>query len=409
MIQSGLTIAQAEANRLGAESIYYPGISVSGGYTAGTTSIANVPNSASRTNGANYNISASQSIFTWGANKASVDISKLSVKIAQKQYADAYRQLAVSVRNQYLAVIVSKVYLRNAKMAEKRAKDVLTNEEDKLKEGRISEGDIIGPRLNVEDSAIIAERAAVELEHNKRVLINLSGISELPDEEIPESIKSPNFNAEAPRKLFEQFQLEGAENTYQGQVYRYQIEQARLNYHIARTGLLPKFSIGGTAGVSNASSFTNTTVATVSQKNESVSISGGWTIFNGFATRAAKLSALASKRLSERALKTYVDATIEQARYLQTNLMISARQMSLSNTREALSKSAVSRVKEDFDYGVASQTMLNDVMLEAAGAELRAASARQDFLNRWVDFLSTISADPALNNVSASYLTRDAK
>jgi outer membrane protein TolC len=48
-------------------------------------------------------------IFQWGAYKNQARSASLGVKIAERQYADAYRQLAVLIREQYMALIYKKM------------------------------------------------------------------------------------------------------------------------------------------------------------------------------------------------------------------------------------------------------------------------------------------------------------
>ena len=64
---------------------------------------------------------------------------------------------------------------------------------------------------------------------------------------------------------------------------------------IQRTRIYPKFS--ATAGYNVSNSVTvGSTVTQSLYKSYSYGISGNWTIFDGFSTRAGKLSALATKR-----------------------------------------------------------------------------------------------------------------
>ena len=72
-----------------------------------------------------YNASVTQPIFQWGAYKNQAAMGDLGEKIAERQFAEAYRMLAVSIREQYMALIGKKIALRNAQFALKLSQESL--------------------------------------------------------------------------------------------------------------------------------------------------------------------------------------------------------------------------------------------------------------------------------------------
>ena len=103
MLARNIDLAQSEANRYMADANLWPTLS---GYSAYSTLWQQATNNGekgdvSRSNGLNYSVAVSQPIFQWGVYKYQSDIGKLAQQIVNRQYADAWRMLAMSVRAQY--------------------------------------------------------------------------------------------------------------------------------------------------------------------------------------------------------------------------------------------------------------------------------------------------------------------
>ncbi len=66
-----------------------------------------------------YGVSAGMPIFQWGAVWNQTRITKLSLLISRKSYAEAYRTFVVGLRDSYLALVAEKIGLRNADLNQK--------------------------------------------------------------------------------------------------------------------------------------------------------------------------------------------------------------------------------------------------------------------------------------------------
>ena len=407
MLLRNIDIAQAEASEIIVKSQLLPRLDTSVYYSSNTTSFVSTSSVSSRSSGLFYSLSASQPVYQWGTLKAQADSAKIGTKIAEKNYAEAYRMLALSLRSQYTGLILKKMGLRNAEFGLKLASAALDVEEERLRNGRISAGDIIAPRLSVDDARLARDKTEADLNQSIRYFCRLAGLDGLEVAAIPDTIDlgGQYYGTPYTTTLVQKFTGSDVEDTIQAQIYRDNIAQADLSYKVAKYRLYPKFS--ASAGISQYNS-TSASVGAVSQVQlnaETFSITAAWNIFDGFATIGAKRSALAFKESYQRQLDNYLRTASEQARDLERALNFSSRAMQLADTRRALQQSAVQLVGQDLARGVGTQNAVDGATNTFYQSELAAVAARADFLNKWAEFLSALNLDPALQNLPARYLS----
>jgi outer membrane protein TolC len=400
-IAASIAVAQNEAGRYLDAAELWPQVSVYSDYAVSKQSQTQGPPSTSK--GLFYNASISQPLFEWGAFKNRAIIGNLAEKIAERQYADAYRLLAISIREQYMALIGKKIALRNGRFNLKLAKEALEVQQAKFESGASSEAQMGNFRLSVDEAQLAADRAEEDFEYAKRVLTRLVGIDDLSDDSVPLEMRHPDFSPALADSVLAGFVGDGIESTYQSEVYKMTLRQQDLNYSIAKVGLLPK--IGAYAGVSfqNQTQINGPTVNQVGIQTESYSIAANWNIFDGFATRGSKLSALATKRLVERQRQTYIDQTIDQIGDLRKQIGFSARAMGLAEVHHALIDAEVRRLGDDKSLGYASQATIDTGLVTLYSTEFNLAYARSDYFGRWTEFISLAGIDPSLANLPSRY------
>ncbi len=145
-------------------------------------------------------------------------------------------------------------------------------------------------------------------------------------------------------------------------------------------------------------------VAQYGVNQETYSVAASWNIFDGFATRGAKLSALASKRQYERLRQSYVDTTIDSITDMRRQIGFSSRAMSLSEAHHALIDSQVRQLNQELGLGYASQATIDSGVLNLYATEFNMAYARSDYLSHWTEFISLAGVDPALANLPSRYV-----
>lgn len=405
MVQKNLEVAQAEATRYMNRSPLLPSVNSSVSYSLNTSSPSEASGVKSKSDGIFYNVSVYQPIFQWGTLKAQADSSRIGVSIAKKDYAEAYRNLALSIRSQFLALVVKKIRLQNADYGLKMATEALAVNEQRLKNGVISEGAIIPYRLAVSDAGLARDQALEDFDYSREYLKQTAGLSSLTSEDIPSEVprKSLEVDGGVLAQQMTKFESVGVEETNIAQSYIGRIRQAELAYKIQKYRLFPKLGFGASVSQSNSTYATPTSVTQAGVYSESLNLTVTWSIFDGFATKGAKMGALANKRSSERSLKTYLDTTRAQAKNMEKQMMFAFRAMQIANMRRDLAQAGVTTAKEDMSRGYGAQSNIDSNTAAFNSATLTANASRADFLNRATELLSLIGEDPALENLPPTY------
>lgn len=401
-ISASIALAQSEANRYLNAASLYPSLNVNASYQETKESITNGLPSTSK--GLLYGASIYQPIFEWGAYKNQAQIGSLGVKIAERQFADAYRTLASTIREQYMALIEKKIQLRNSRFQQKLAEKALAAQHARFEAGSVSEAEVQGFSMNVEETTLAADRAEEDFRYAKRVFTRLVGIDDLSDDLIPLELPHPEYSASLADAVLTGFVGEGIESTFQNEVYHMYLEQADKSYKITAVRLLPKLNAGASYNYSNYTAVSSTSISQVGVKSESANLSANWTIFDGFATRGSKMAALENKRYYERIRQTYIDTTVDSVTNMRHTLGFAQRAMGLAEVHDALIEAQVKRIKEDKDLGYASEATIDAAILNADATQFLMAYARAAYLGNWTDFISLAGVDPALANVPTRYV-----
>ena len=401
-IAASISLASAESARYSDASSLWPSASINSSYQETTETISRAM--PSKQSGLYYSAGIYQPIFEWGSYKNQAAIGNLGVKIAQRQFAEAYRLLAVSIREQYLGLIGKNVLLRNAQFNLKLSKEAMMAQKARFEAGAVSEAELGNVRMSQEQAQLDADRAQEDFDYAKRVFTRLIGIEELDSASIP--LEVPHFELPAPTAdaVLAGFVGDGVESTYQNEVYKMLIKQSDLNYSIAKVRLLPKINASANYSFSNQTSTDGIMINQVGVQAETYALSANWTIFDGFASRGAKLSALAGKRSYERQRQSYVDSMIDQVTNMRHQLGFSARAMSIAEVRYNLFEAEVKRLHQDQVLGYASEASIDSGILTLYSTDYLRVFARSDLYSRWTEFISATGIDPVLGNISPSYV-----
>lgn len=404
MIQSNISIASAEAAHIQDRAGMLPSVSASANYGENKTAIAANQGYSNASSGLFYNLSLNQPIFQWNALKNHDEAGKIGVKIAEHQYAQAYRLLLVQLRSQYLSLVTMKITVRNAEYALKQARDAFAVAESNLKTGKISPGAMLDPRLAVDQARLARDRAIENLANAKRLFLLQAGVDSLDTDKIPDSVPRPTYKPKLADELLQRFVDTGADDTPEALTYKGQIRLADLDYRIARVNLLPKFSLAAGVAQQNITTAGPNYVNQEAITTNSWNLVANWAIFDGLATRGAKQLALSHRRMYQRALKSQIAQEIAQARDLDKKLGFAWRDEQIVQTRNDVSLNQLQLAEKDLKAGRASQTTVDAAQANAYQWNLNLASARSEFLNAWSQFVSAICVDPMLEHVPVSYL-----
>jgi hypothetical protein len=137
---------------------------------------------------------------------------------------------------------------------------------------------------------------------------------------------------------------------------------------------------------------------------ETLEVRGSWTIFDGFATKGAKLEAKADQRLWERNRQIAADAALDDAQHLQRLVALDARAMEIAETRRIGADALVQRETGELKLGRGSSSAVDAATRGLRFAETASATARANFLSDWSALVSLVSDDPVLNNLPNRYV-----
>lgn len=406
MLQRNLDIAQAEANKISVTSQQLPNLGGSISYSRSTNAISSVASSKSQADGIYYGFSVGQALFQWGTLRAQTESAKIGVLIAEKNLVEAYRQLALQIRLQYLGLIIKKQSLRNAEHWLGMATVSLALEEEKLRIGTISPGEILPPRMLLEEATLARDRAAADLAQGLRLLARMAGLPMMSAAEVPDQIKplgQPSLRAFT-GPMVGKFMSGDVQKAPQAQIYRHYLEQTDLAYKVAKYRLYPKFSLSGGYSLNNATSVTGDTLTQAAYTSQYISVTGSWTIFDGFSTKASKMSVLVTKRTYQMQYENYLRTATEQAQDLERQLDFSARAMRLADTRRDMQAGSKELAAEEFQRGVIGERAVAISQQSFNQADLSANMARAELIGKWAEFLSALNLDPAIQSLPAKYL-----
>ena len=397
MIARNTENAVAEANRISARSGQLPSVSGYFNYYPWTRDKrADLPDSVGVKKTA-YNVSVTQPLFHWGALHDNTRIGELQSKVTQGQTAEAYRVLVDEIRAQFLQVIVNKAGLARSRFNQRVADEQLTLARSKLEKHVISEADMFGPTVAAEQGRLAADRAADDYENSRVYLGKLCGLPPLSDEQIPTEVPPVTPASSALQSVTAEYtgQAEPSNNSLQS--LRDQIETEKLNYRIANARLRPKVNMV----VGTSQDEQNYSLNSVRYKVQSyfAGVTVNWSIFDGFATRSAKVTALARRRQLEQNYRDQTADTITAVKTQTRQLEFAARNLAIVERMVGSAGNVLTAKKEDVGRGIASDADVNAAQLSLLDWQLAAYGARNDYMMRVSRLLSATQKDPALLNV----------
>jgi len=403
MLTKSIELAQAETRRMDRASVLWPSVSGDMRYAQDYLATTNSPTAVGE--GFFYNFGIQQRVFHWGAAKAWADIGGLERKIAQKQFAEAYRQLVRLLREQFLGLIREKKWLQNQSYTLELEERKYKLNEERLANGTLAQAAFEGSRLAIEEARLAVAKTQSDWQQMKRVFVRLAGLHELSDERIPNTVSRPAWTDDQATRLAAEFQqTDGALQVPQAEVFTYLIRQSDLDYRIAKTRLLPKFNFFAGTSLQNQTSATRNSVSQVATTDQSFGLVANWTIFDGFATRSAKLAALAAKRQHALHLQSYLDDLREEISSSIDQSNLAARAVALAERRREIAAGGLSYAQEEAKQGRASPLAVAQAQVGFDAAEFTALESRIALYTQWSRLVGLLWVDPILQNLPATYL-----
>lgn len=399
-----IQIARTEARIMDADSQRWPHVGGNIRYDANQTGVSGNSAAKTRDSGFFYSMSVDEPVFHWGEIKNNGKIARLENAIAEADYADGYRMLAVQIRQAYLDLVARNAKLRSMRYDLSRKTADLAAAKQRLANGSLADSEYGAMEMDFTQAQIDVDRQQLDFDGRRRQLARLAGLPDVPADQIPYAVAVPSYKADVAAQLLAAMLRDGGKSTFQAQEAEMRIKQADLSYKIARVRLLPKFDTGISHSRESSTSATPNEVLQTAITRDTFELRGNWTLFDGFATKAAKLSALADKRQWQRQLQMTADSAMDEAQQLERTVALDARAMTYAEQRLGLAQVLMKRIQDEMGAGRASQADVNNATSNLRAFEANAAQYRTLFLSDWAAFVSRVTDDPALHNLPSRYV-----
>lgn len=350
----------------------------------------------------NYSVFVTQPVLHWGALKYNAQIGELQLKISQGMLADAYRTLASEIRSQYLGLIVRKASLAKVQFARDVADDDLRLARSKLEKRVIAEADMFSPTIAAEQARLIADHNQSDYDNARVLFGRLCGTPPISDQDVPTEIPAVSPATSSLLALVGRSSAVSKLSTYALENAKRAIEVEKLNYRIARTRLRPKLNL--IIGVSQSQvSYSLDPGARYQVRDYYAGGTFNWTIFDGFATKAAKSASLLRRQQLERTYEEQSGEFRSGLRQQMTEIEFSARNLAIVEKLLASSDAYMVIKTEDQKRGLASESELQSARLGLKVSQINAYNARAEYLMKVTEYVSAIQMDPVLMNLPAKF------
>jgi outer membrane protein TolC len=324
--------------------------------------------------------------------------------IAEKNYAEAYRSLAHSLRQSYMDLVARKLKLRAERYLFRLAEDELKLARGNLERGTVPPGAVAGKELDVNEHRVRLATEEEEFAAALRSFARIAGLKELREESIPDELPSPAYSPAHAKTILAEFLRQGGRFTFQAEVSALQAQEADLNYRIARVRLLPKFDAAASQSLQNVTTAGPGTVGQTGVSYQTLMVRMNWAIFDGLEARGRKRHWLANRELHERRAQVAMDAALERAQQLERRLALDAQMMEYADQRLGIAVLGEQQQRDEFKLGNAPETGIQAATASRYQWEARSANARVNFLARWSEFVSLAGLDPVINHLPSRYV-----
>lgn len=399
MVSNNLNLLIADGDLKQAKAGLYP--TVGGFYQFSKTSDQREDiNGRLKTDKTYYNLSLTQPIFHWGERMNNARMGEIRQQIAEENYTEGYRLLALQIRAAYLSMILNKIGNVNASYNRKLAEESLASAEDRLQKKVISEGEIFPIRIAADRARLSEESVSWDYESAKRHFAALTGKSAPPDAQIPNAIPGLIESKDIVNSMLARFLSQDEPDTASAIIARKQIKVDELTYKNQRKRQLPKVNF--VAGLSqDEQSYTENIANKYGLQSQYVGIQVNWNIFDGFATRGAVASALARKRQSEQNYQMLTKNLAENAQKAAKAVELAQRQLAISERMLDNAGNFLSYTEKDFKRGQSSEAQVDSAQAGYNNTTSSTNYDRYSYLMRVAEFVSLIAEDPMVAQVNS--------
>jgi outer membrane protein TolC len=401
VIDAGLNVDQSDATVMSARSPLLPhaSLNVSPGLVYQKQKYENAPPNATTSVSLFYNAGISQPVYHWGALKKGLQSAQLQKAISERNLGEVRRTLASEVRRTYFNMISS----ANARVVEDQGLKRLQADQEYFK-GQAEAGFALpgmgdSYALQISDYKLQMRRSENNYQSQWRAFRLLTGMDSLqPSTPLPREV--PPLNTKVGGVLDDLAQSLGGYTPAELANAEDRMKVEQLNYDIAKTRLRPQLDFALSASQQNQNAGGDPNRPPVLTQNYAATLNVNWNLFDGFATQAAKRSAVISLRKARTAREQSERDSQESLRNQVETLRVNWQ--SLQRTEGILtdSRAYVETAKKDYEAGLSPKTVWDAAVTAADNALYAANNARADYYMQIVNYLSLRGKDPAVNPVA---------
>lgn len=374
---------------------------VGGSFNYGINQQATASNTSSTTrdSGFFYSFGLSQALFHWGALKNQTESARISLVATNRAHAVAYRELSTTIRKAYLALIVEKARLRQAR--ELRALTAADVEVATVKkaDGLISGAALATDQLRLREVDAELARFEAEFAANLSRFGRLAGLEAFKEEQVPNTIPRPDYSEPRALAMTADLLRDNGKGTMEWEIYELRLREAVLRQKIEATRLWPKFGLGAGYSLTNTTTVDNNLVRQSAVTSQNVNVGGSWNMFDGLATRGVKREALIAKRKLEHEKSTDIERLLQNAQILERTLKVDAESLDLADIRHGNATEAQRLVEDDVKFGTRAKVEIGRARQNVLYNEMRSLEARAVYLGHWAEFVAIAGDDPVLKNL----------
>jgi len=400
VIAAEIEIALSEARRDVADAPRLPQLAAYLNAAGNQTSISGNEGTRSRDQGFFYNVALNQALFHWGALKNQSAIARINEEIARRNHGEAYRLLALNLRQLFLALVAKRTVLNQAQHALDLLEAGIEVEREKLSRGLVARNSMMQREIGLRETRLYVRRLDAEFAADRRRFARLAGRSDLAEGVIPEEMPRPAHSPALASILLAVMVQDGAASTFEAKVAELRMREAELRYDIEKVRLRPRVFVSAGTGLENATTATADTVTQQGVTRHTVSLSAQWAIFDGFASRGARMEATAVRRQQEREFDHVTAETLARAQQLERELSFDAEALAISESQREIAAESLRQVAAQFELGNQPKSAVDHARSGLLAREAGSAGARAVYLSRWSELVSLAGADPVLNTFS---------
>jgi outer membrane protein TolC len=335
-------------------------------------------------------LTARQTLYDWGAGRASSRLGEIRIALAVHGRAEAYRLLALEVRSGFLELAVLEEEIRLGEVRLGLARLERAAAEAAWGRGELTEEELALSRLAAREVEFRYKGRIRERAHARADFVRLTGWTmengwEWPTE-FPVWEVGPKGGVEERMVIGDYMPWrEGA---------RGRIEQAEAQYLVERARDRPRLAL--IAGVAQD----QVAVFDRSDINRTILFGGvelTWTIFDGFESRGRRAAAMARKRLEEKRLERQEEVWEVGKVRLGEEMERAERELRFSQERVSLGARELRRREEDFERGLLAELDVQASRAVQAERVVGAARRGRDYLMAVAEYRSAAGRDPAMD------------